>query len=131
MLNVVVVLIILIIIHALADFFLQGSKLSKLKTVKIPYLLEHVGIYTLVFIVLSPLTLCLTFLQGLMYSLINGVLHFVVDYFTGIFKRKYWESNESNFVAVMGLDHTVHILTLIITYYLLFPDIVNSPYFWN
>ena len=82
-------IIILILIHLVGDFFFQGSKLSKLKSFKMPYLLEHVGIYTAIFIILSPLILGLTFLQGLAFSLLNGSLHFVIDYFTGKYKQKF------------------------------------------
>jgi hypothetical protein len=58
----------------------QGVKLNRLKSLKIPYLFEHVGIYTLFLIIVSPLALGLTFLQGLAFSLINGTLHLGTDY---------------------------------------------------
>jgi hypothetical protein len=111
--------------HAIGDFFLQGSKLSSLKALKMNALFEHVGIYTLMFIVLSPLALGLTFLQGVEFSLLNGVLHLGIDYFTGKFKQKYLNTNESKYIAVVGIDNTLHILILVSTYIYLFPDSLN------
>ena len=111
--------------HAIGDFFLQGSKLSSLKALNKNALFEHVGIYTLLFIVLSPLALGLTFLQGLAFSLLNGVLHLVIDYFTGMFKQRYLYTNESKYIAVIGIDNTLHILILVTSYIYLFPHTIN------
>ena len=64
----VVKLTIILIMHLVADFLLQGSSFSKLKMSKISYLFLHVLIYTTFFIVASPLLLSLTFQQGLIFS---------------------------------------------------------------
>jgi len=121
-------IIIIILMHTIGDFFLQGSKLSRLKAIKLPYLFEHVGIYTLLFIVISPLVLGLTFLQGLVFSLLNGFLHLIIDYFTGKFKSKYIETNESKYLATIGLDHTLHIVLLIATYIYLYPTALTANF---
>jgi hypothetical protein len=121
-------IIIIILLHTIGDFFLQGSKLSRLKAIKLPYLFEHVGIYTLLFVVLSPVLLGLTFLQGLAFSFLNGFLHLVIDYFTGKFKTKYHETDESRYIAAVGIDHTLHVIILILTYIYLFPDAINANY---
>jgi len=115
-------IIILILMHLVGDFFLQGQKLSKLKALKLPYLVEHVGIYTLLFIVLSPVLLGLTFLQGLVFSLLNGSLHFIIDYF----KVKYIDAKESKFLTTIGIDHTLHIIILIVSYIYLYPNAINT-----
>lgn len=112
--------------HIVADFLLQGSSFSKLKQSKITYLLLHVGIYTAFFIVLSPVLLALTFVQGLIFSLINGAAHLIVDFITGKFKKMYWEVNENKYIAAISLDHIVHITILIITYLYLFPTAYSS-----
>jgi hypothetical protein len=119
-------IIILILMHAVGDFFLQGHKLSKLKALKLPYLVEHVGIYTLLFIVLSPVILGLTFLQGLVFSLLNGCFHFVIDYFTGKEKAKYVNTDESKYLISVGIDHSLHLVILIGSYMLLYPEALNS-----
>ena len=82
------IIILLILMHIAGDFLFQGSMLSSRKASKMTYLFTHVGIYTLVFILLSPVLLKLTFMQGLQYSLINGVAHLLVDFFTSKFKLK-------------------------------------------
>lgn len=119
-------ILIIILIHAIGDFFLQGYKLSNRKTSKIIYLLEHVGIYTILFVVLSPILLGLTFFQGLAFSLLNGGLHFVIDYVTGKYKSKYFSTDEFNYIKTIGIDHTLHLLILISTYFYLYPSAANS-----
>ena len=124
-------IIILILMHAVGDFFLQGSKLSRRKALKLPFLLEHVGIYTGLFIVLSPVILGLTILQGIAFSLLNGGLHFVIDYYTGKFKLKYIDTDESKYIVTVVIDHTLHIIILITSYAILFPTALNTfaPFF--
>ena len=124
-------IIIIILIHVIADFFLQGSKLSKLKALKLPYLFEHVGIYTLMFLILSPILLGMTIVEGIIFSLLNGVLHLIIDYFTGRFKTKYFEEDEAKYLTTIGVDHTLHLLILISSYIYLFPDALNAVYLLN
>ena len=112
--------------HTVGDFFLQGSKLSRLKAIKLPYLFEHVGIYTALFLVLSPVLLGLTILQGIAFSLLNGFLHLIIDYFTGKFKTKYHDTDESRYIAAVGIDHTLHLIILILSYVYLFPAAINA-----
>ena len=114
------IFILIFVMHVVAGFFLQSKKISKLKREKSQYLFLHVGIYTLFFIVFSPILLDLTILQGLAYSLLNGVLHLVVDYITGKFKTKYFEKNNLNFKLTVGIDYLLHVSILIITYLLMF-----------
>jgi len=120
-------IIILLLIHLIGDLFFQGSKLSKLKASKITALLEHTGVYTLVLIICSPLWLSLTILQALLFGLVNGVLHFLVDHFTSKMKRKYWKVNEERYFTFVGIDQILHIAILIITYVTLFPNIMEVP----
>lgn len=115
-------IVFLIIMHAVGDFLLQGSSLSKLKASKINYLFAHAGIYTVFFILLSPILLGLSFIQGLIFSLINGCLHFLIDFFTSKLKSFFWEKSESKYIATISLDHLIHILILIATYVLLYPE---------
>lgn len=120
-------IITIILIHLIGDFFLQGSKLSTNKSSKMLSLLQHVGIYTLTLIILSPLWLGLTIYQGLEFSLINGVLHLIVDYITSKKKLRFWSQNENRYITVVGLDQVVHILILIVTYLALYPNILSAP----
>lgn len=119
-------IIILILIHAAGDFLLQGSGLSHLKSKKSIYLLLHVGIYTALLIILSPLFLGLSYLQGLTFGLINGFAHLVVDFITIKLKNKFWEKNEAAYIAVISFDHIIHLLILIGSFILMYPDIFLS-----
>lgn len=116
-------IIILILMHAGADFLLQGSALSKLKLKNYLYLLAHVGIYTAFFIVLSPVALGLTFKQGLVFALINGGFHLVVDFVTINIKNRFWGKNEAAYIITISFDHIVHIAILICSFIYLYPDI--------
>ena len=114
--------------HAIGDFFLQGSKLSKLKALKFSYLLEHVGIYTSLFIILSPFILGLSFLQALAFSFLNGGFHLAIDFFTGKYKEKYLYVDESKYIKTIGIDHTLHITILLASYIYLFPNAMYAYY---
>jgi len=123
--------VVIFLLHVFAGFFLQSNRISKLKRENKRYLLEHVGMYTLVFIVLSPILLGLTILQGLIYSLINGVLHYIVDYFTGKVKNKYIGKNEVNYNLTVVMDYTIHLLILVGTYFYLYPEAYKIITFWE
>ena len=105
--------------HFVAGYFLQSKKISKLKRDKKRYLFLHVGLYTLFFVVFSPLLLGLTFLEGLVFSLFNGVLHLVVDYYTGRFKNLYFGKENFKYELTVGTDYAVHLSILMISYILL------------
>ncbi len=122
------IFILIFVMHVVAGFFLQSKKISKLKREKKRYLFLHVGIYTLFFIVFSPILLELTMLQGLVYSLVNGVLHLVVDYVTGKFKTMYIDKTNLKYKITTVIDYTLHVSILIITYLLLFKDSLIQ---WN
>ncbi len=109
--------------HAAGDFLLQGTRLSRHKAVKASWLLFHVGIYTVFFIALSPVLLGLTFMQGLVFSLINGAAHFVIDFFTSKLKKIYWHEHEGKYIAVVSFDHILHLLILIFTFIYLYPEV--------
>ena len=121
--------ILIVLIHTFGDYFFQGEKLKRLKALKLPYLFEHVSVYVLVFIVFCPFLLHITFLQSLIFSLINGVLHLIVDYFTRIYKKIYWDVDENKYNSVVGLDVVCHIVCLLTTFYFLIPTHFNGPYF--
>jgi hypothetical protein len=122
--------IIILLLHIFAGYFLQSKRISKLKRVKKRYLFQHVGLYTLIFIVFSPLLLSITFLEGLAFSLINGCLHLAVDYFTGKIKLKY-HKDDIKYGVIVGIDYTLHVSMLLITYIMLYPNAMNTVTFWD
>jgi len=88
--------------------------------------LEHVGIYTGLFLILNPLVLGLTILQGIAFSLLNGLLHMALDFVNGKYKMKYVGLDEPKYLTVVGIDHTLHLIILITSYVYLFPNAINS-----
>ena len=122
--------IIIFILHVFAGYFLQSKRISKLKKVKKRYLFYHVGIYTLIFIVLTPVLLGVTFLQGLAFSLINGCLHLAVDYYTSKFKLQF-QKDDFRYGVIVGIDYALHLSMLLVTYFLLYPNAINSVTFFD
>jgi len=118
------------LMHMFAGFFLQSKRISKLKAEKIIYLFGHVGLYTLVFIVLSPILLGLSYEEGLVYSLINGVLHFIVDFFTGKVKKRISDLDTKRTLIVL-IDYTLHLIILTATYVCIYPSAMYRITFWD
>lgn len=118
--------IILILLHIIGDSVFLGQKLRKLKIHEFKYLLIHTGIYTSVFIVLCPLIFDLTFVQCLIFSAINGVLHLIVDYIFTLIKLRYWRKDIYAYVAIYSiLEHLVHVAILLSTFLYLYPEVVD------
>lgn len=124
-------ILIIFVLHIFAGFFLQSNRISKLKREKLLYLFQHVGMYTLIFIIFSPILLGLTLLQGIVYSLINGVFHLFVDYFTGKLKIKLIGKNEVRYNLTVVMDYTLHLIILISTYVYLYPNAFKTITFWE
>lgn len=117
-------LVIIFVMHVVAGYFLQTKRISKLKREKKRYLFQHVGLYTLFFIVFSPLLLGLTLIQGLVFSIFNGVLHLVIDYYTGQLKNRYFEKDDFKFKSVVGIDYSLHLSILMISYICLVSNLI-------
>jgi len=116
-------IIILVLLHIIADFFLQGTKLSQRKRLQLPALFEHVGIYLLTFVAFSAVTLSISFVNSILFSLLNAVLHLAVDYVTGKLKSTYWKVNESRYLSIVAIDQTLHIVILISTFMAMFQGV--------
>jgi len=101
----------LLIIHFISDFLLQSDWMAQNKSKSNKALLLHVSVYSLPFMLLiSPL-----------YGIINGILHFAVDYFTSRRTSKLWAAGKVHwFFVTIGFDQMLHILALIWTYNLLY-----------
>lgn len=104
---------ILLITHWLGDYVFQTSKMALGKSKHLKWLSMHVLAYTGVLsvcaLVVFPLKIALS------YTLINGVLHGITDYFTSKLAAKY-QDNPRIFFPVLGFDQLLHVLTLYVTY---------------
>lgn len=125
-------LLIIILLHILGDSLLLSKKLRKLKIDNIAFLFKHVGIYTALFLFLSPLLLSLSIAQALIYSLLNGVFHFIVDYLITLVKKKYWTSRQYEYIAFLSImEQLIHVSILIGTFLYLFPNAVDYSNWGN
>lgn len=102
-------IIIILVLHFIADFVLQTNWMAVNKSKNNLALFVHVAVYSAVF--------CFV---GLIYAVINGILHFIVDFITSRITSKLWkEQNYRLFFTVIGLDQTLHFVCLFSTYILI------------
>ena len=95
-------MILLIWIHFIADFGLQNDKMSLNKSSSNKWLAIHCLVYSI------PLLW-----WGWKFALINGVLHFVVDWVTSRGTTKLWLMNERHwFFVLIGFDQAIHLTLL-------------------
>ncbi len=92
-------------IHWIADFILQTDMMAMNKSTSLKWLASHVGVYTI------PL-----FLFGWKFSLVNGALHFCVDFCTSRWTSYLWKKGDRHhFFVVIGLDQAIHMTCLVMT----------------
>ena len=107
--------ILVIWIHFISDFVFQSDRITTSvlqldrittsKSYSIKYLSLHCLIYSL------PMV---TF--GWKFALINGILHFIVDFVTSKLTAYYWKINRmDNFFLIIGLGQATHITCLMLS----------------
>jgi hypothetical protein len=115
-------LIIIFVIHFIADFIFQSHEMSIKKSKSLLWLSYHVFVYTFVtiigWLVFSPELI--TILHILLTTFIT---HWVTDFFTSKWSSYLYSKNSiHNFFVVIGFDQLIHATTLILTYnYLIKP----------
>ncbi len=91
----------LLTVHWLADFALQTDKMAINKSTSNWWLTIHVSTYTGVLFtvtVFHPL-----------YAVVNGILHWVTDYFTSRWTSRLFKAGRRHdFFVVVGFDQLVH-----------------------
>lgn len=99
--------------HWIADFVLQTHWQASNKSKDNVALSSHVATYTTV---LAISAVALFGSMGLLFAALNGVLHWVTDYFTSRWSSKlYAKQDWHNFFVVIGLDQLIHQTTLAVT----------------
>ena len=109
--------------HWFADFVLQTHWQASNKSKNNGALFRHVLVYTSVLGAVSFALFALPVhgLQWLIFTLGNGLLHFVTDYCTSRWTAKlYAKQDWHNFFVVVGLDQLIHQTTLAATMWYLF-----------
>lgn len=97
--------IIVIWLHWFADFVLQTDAMAKGKSKTYRWLALHVLVYML------PLLFF-----GYKFAVINGVLHWITDFFSSRMTSKLWAKGDvHNFFVVIGIDQAIHMTCLILT----------------
>ena len=99
--------------HWFADFVLQTHWQASNKSKSNVALLRHVTTYTSVLAIAS---VALFGAMGGPFAAINGILHFLTDYFTSRATSKlYAKQDWHNFFVVVGFDQLIHQATLAVT----------------
>ena len=105
--------------HYWADFTMQTNWMATNKSKSVKALSAHVGVYTgMMAIFAMSLALSGYFsLPGMFgFVLLNGALHFCVDFCTSKITSRYWSQNKMHeFFAVVGFDQLLHFNCLLIT----------------
>ncbi len=103
----------LLLAHWIGDYAFQTSKMATAKSQHIKWLAIHVMVYTAVLCVFSIFIFSIKL--ALLYTLINGVLHGITDFFTSRLAARYNETPRI-FFPILGMDQFIHTITLYLTY---------------
>ena len=118
--------------HWVSDFILQSGWMATNKSKSNLALSAHIITYTtsLMVVVCAPIVL-FTYISPaytsaaqmsiiaslIIWALINGVFHFMTDYYTSRWTSRLWQAGDThNFFVVIGLDQAIHYITLFGTF---------------
>lgn len=105
--NIPWIVLAILIVHFIADYIVQTDDMAKNKSVSIKWLGAHVGSYCLVMMILVPWV-------GIKYIILQGILHFVVDFNTSKLTKHLWITEQRHmFFNALGLDQLIHLICLI------------------
>jgi hypothetical protein len=100
------IVISILTVHFISDFLFQSHWMAVNKSHSKTALTSHVVIYSIPFLILF----------GFNYALMNGLFHYVIDYFTSKGTKKLWENCELHwFFVVVGFDQMLHLILLFLT----------------
>jgi hypothetical protein len=116
--------------HFVGDFIIQTGKQATNKSANIGALTTHIFTYTLTLVVMLSFLAYIDTSAGLddiyidgviAYSMVNGALHFVTDFFTSKASKKAMSEEKIKlFWIIIGFDQFIHQFCLIATIPLLF-----------
>lgn len=120
------IVLILLIIHYIADYVFQPHRIGANKWNNFDLLTEHVFTYTIIFWFIGTFSAVLLHLsyndtiKVLYFCIITFICHLTTDYFTSKWThRLYEEQKYHNFFLVLGFDQLLHFTQIILTYYFL------------
>ena len=97
-------ILLILLIHTLGDFFLQGEKLRKNKAYTLSSLLLHTFIYTATMLICSPFFLGMSYKAAILFSLVNGITHLVIDFYFRKLKFGYANFDKKKYNLVVIID---------------------------
>lgn len=93
-------------LHFMADFICQSNYMEQNKSSSNKALGLHILVYS---VTMS--------LVGFKFAIINGVLHFGVDYITSRITKRLWTAQRvHDFFVIVGFDQLLHSTMLILTF---------------
>ena len=102
--------LVIIWLHVLADFILRTDEMALKKSKSIVWLSYHVLVYSIPFLVIF----------GWRFALVNGVAHWLVDFFTSKITSFLWKKGDRHlFFVTIGIDQALHLSCLALSYFLL------------
>lgn len=105
----VLTVVFLLFVHWFADFYSQTDKMAQNKSTSNKWLGIHCLTYSFILFVAS---------FNLTFTLINGILHFAIDYCTSRVNKKLWAENRvHDFFVSVGFDQFLHVSILIATFF--------------
>ena len=109
-------IVIILLIHWLADFALQTHDQATKKSTSLSYLTFHVSSYSLVW-ALASWALYQNFESCLVFAGITFVCHWITDFATSRLSRSFWENKDfHNGFVIVGVDQILHYVQLLITH---------------
>ena len=103
----------ILLAHWTGDYAFQSSKMALGKSQHLKWLGIHVLAYTSTLFAFS--VFIFSFKTAVLYTLINGALHGITDFFTSKLAAKYNETPRI-FFPILGMDQLIHTVTLYTTY---------------
>ena len=118
------IILVVIFAHWLADFVAQTDKMAIGKSTSLLWLTEHILAYTSVIFVVGIITVILSDKSNLLpsilivfcWSMLNGALHWIIDFFTSKINSVLWKNNQRHwFFVSLGFDQVLHYFCLFTT----------------
>lgn len=112
--TVIQLIIFLMFLHFLGDFVFQSDEMAKKKGASLGWLSIHVITYSLVLWIGT--VLFGNFWGAFIFTVINGLAHFVVDFFTSKFNALMWKKGLVHWFFVgIGFDQFLHLSIICLT----------------
>lgn len=110
-----VTLLLLATFHWVFDFVLQSNWMATNKSKNNAALSAHVGVYTIGMIVAGLVVFGFS-PAAMAFGLLNGMIHFGVDFCTSRMTSHLWNKKDvHNFFVVIGFDQLLHLTTIVLT----------------